>query len=313
MKKEECLSKMIPPGKKRPGKPKGGVIQIHLTRACNLSCFNCTQGSNLRGKTEFMPVDHFEQAVSSLKDYFGIVGIFGGNPALHPEFEEICLILQNYIPKERRGLWCNNLKGHGKICRQTFNPSVSNLNVHLDKDAYLEIRRDWPEARPFGLREDSRHSPVHLAMKDVLPDEEKRWELISGCDINQHWSAMICVFRNQLRGFFCEIAGAQAMLHQHDPEYPDTGIAVDADWWKNSMDKFEPQVSKHCHECAVPLRGYGSLSQAGSEGVEITSKTHANIYQPKKPDRDPVIAFTLEDLQDDALSKVTNYLQNGRI
>ena len=84
----------------------------------------------------------------------------------------------------------------------------------VDREAYDEFRRDWPEARPFGLDKDSRHSPVYLDMTELVPDEAERNRLISGCDINQHWSAMIGVFRGQLRGYFCEIAGAQAMLKQ---------------------------------------------------------------------------------------------------
>lgn len=311
MNKDECLSKMISPGMKRPGKPRGGVIQIHVTRACNLACFNCTQGSNLRGKAPFISLDHFEQACASLEHYFGIVGVFGGNPALHPQFPELCQILANYIPFERRGLWCNNLNGHGAICRKTFNPAVSNLNVHLDAEAFKEMRRDWPEARPFGLQEDSRHSPVHLAMKDVVEDEETRWDLISKCDINIHWSSMICVFRNELRAFFCEIAGAQAMLHQNEPEYPDTGIKVTPDWWKQTMQDFEGQVVKHCHECAVPLRGYGELSQS-QNGAEMTSKTHADVYLPKKKERPVHIAVSLEDMKANALQKTTDYVGNGR-
>jgi len=311
MEKSECLKRMISPGMIRKGKPRGGVIQIHITRACNLACFNCTQGSNLRGKTEFIKLDQFEQACKSLERYFGIVGIFGGNPALHPEFESICDILANYIPKQRRGLWCNNLNGHGAICRNTFNPAVSNLNVHLDVEAYTEMRRDWPESRPFGLHEDSRHSPVHLAMKDVIENESDRWEAISNCDINKHWSAMIGVFRGELRGYFCEIAGAQAMLHQHEPDYPDTGVEVSPSWWKKTMDEFSHQVSKHCHECAVPLRGYGELSQA-ENGTETTSKTHADIYKPKRKNRNVEMAVTLDDLRANSLRKTTDYMGNGR-
>jgi hypothetical protein len=311
MKKDEAIKLMVAPGSKRPSKWRGGVIQISLTRACDKSCFNCTQGSNLRGKSEFISLGHFEQAVSTLTDYFGVVGIFGGNPALHPKFEEICKILQNYIPKEQRGLWCNNPVGKTKIMRETFNPSYSNLNVHLDSEAYAEFKSGWPEAHPVGLNEDSRHAPVHLAMKDVIEDESERWNRITTCDINHLWSPMITVFREELRAYFCEIAGAQAVLNQHKPDYPDTGIPVVKDWWKKPIEDFQNQIEKHCHECAVPLRGYGELSQS-TTGTEITSKTHADIYKPKKVDRPVKIAFTLEELKADSLSRVTNYIQNGK-
>jgi hypothetical protein len=256
-----ALSKMVAPGTRRPGKYREGVIQILVTRACNLSCYACTQGSNLGGKVEFMSPEHFEQAVLSLRGYYGVYGLFGGNPAMSPHFEDYCRILIKHVPKEQRGIWSNHPKGKGKIMRQTFDPSVSNINVHLDREAYNEFRRDWPESRPFGLDKDSRHSPPFVAMKDVLKmdcpvcngdgdyiddqdsdgedrykdcirckgtgkmyDESRAWELISNCTINQHWSALIGVFRGELRAWFCEIAGAQSMLHQHEPDYPDTGL-----------------------------------------------------------------------------------------
>ena len=76
MNENEALQKLIPPGQKRPGKPRGGVIQIWVTRACDRSCFGCTQGSNLAGPPGFITTEQFEQACISLKNYFGIIGIF---------------------------------------------------------------------------------------------------------------------------------------------------------------------------------------------------------------------------------------------
>jgi hypothetical protein len=154
-------------------------------------------------------------------------------------------------------------------------------------------------------------------------DEDKAWELISGCDINQHWSAMVCVFRGQLRAFFCEVAGAQAMLHQHEPDYPDTGLdpnmrySFGADgtdhvlWWQCGMAYFQDQVRKHCHECSVPLKGYGELAQA-QKGCEQTSATHAGVYFPKRRDRPVQVVERLEQIGMGRLptGKVTRYLQN---
>lgn len=305
------LDKMVSPNMKREGKPLGGVIQIHLTRSCNLSCFGCTQGSNLAGKLSFMSLENFEKAVDSLQDYFGIVGIFGGNPCLHPKFKEICEIAIKYIPQQRLGLWSNNLNGHGAICRKTFNPAVSNLNVHLVKEAYTEMARDWPESRPFGLHTDSRHSPVYTALKDLIKDEQEQFRLISNCDINKHWSAMIAEFRGELRGYFCEIAAAQSILHQNNPDYPDTGVEVNKTWWKNNMDYFSSQVKKHCFDCGVPLRGYGELAQQKEElGIEYVTKTHEDIYKTKRNRRIELVTINSQ-IQPNSLDRMTNYLQNS--
>lgn len=257
-----------------------------------------------------IPLDLFEQAVVSLKDYFGVVGIFGGNPALHPKFPELCEILRRHIPKVRCGLWCNHPKGNGNVMRQTFNPAVSNLNVHLDQEAYDEFKRDWPESGPFGLEKDSRHSPVFVAMQDVIEDESERWDLISNCDINKYWSAMIGVFRGQLRAWFCEIAGAQSILHQWEPDYPDTGMPVTNDWWRKPMRDFAAQVRLHCHACGVPLRGHGSLAQDES-GVEQVSKTHESIYNPKRPGRNIHLVQLRTDVSEHALQNFVSYIQNA--
>ena len=316
MDEQQALNKMIAPGTRRRGKWRDGVIQIWTTRACDKSCFGCTQGSNLKGPFARITPEQFETAVMSLETYFGVVGVFGGNPAVHPQFDELCAILRKHIPQERCGLWSNKPFGHGATMRKTFNPRVSNLNVHLDREAYNEFKRDWPESLPFGLDKDSRHSPVYVAMKDVIHDEADRWNLISECDINRHWSAMVGVFRGELRGYFCEIAGSQAMLHQNEANYPDTGIPIyrgeGRQWWQRSMQDFAEQVRTHCHSCGVPLRGYGSLAQANdSEGIEQVSATHAEVYQPKRSARQVEFVSDIAQLQAQSLGKFTDYLGNA--
>lgn len=311
MTEQECLTRMIMPSQKREGVPYGGIIQIHITRMCDRACFNCTQGSNLRGPYSAMSLENFEIAVKSLVDYFGVVGIFGGNPCLHPQFHAICYILQKYIPKERCGLWSNRIFNYGSVCRETFNPLVSNLNVHMNVLAFEEIITSWPEARPFGLVDDSRHAPVYVSMIDLGIEESRRWELISRCDINQRWSAMICEIRGKLRGFFCEIAGAMSMLHQWDRDHnddnsdcpyaldktnysysdctcfswPDTGVEITEGWWKLSSDKFLPQIRQNCHHCGVPLRGYGSLAVSDKNAKQHISKTHTTLPSLKGQSR----------------------------
>jgi hypothetical protein len=260
-----------------------------------------------------MTTEQFETAVLSLKDYFGIVGVFGGNPTLHPEFRLLCEILQKHIPFARRGLWCNHPRGHGKVMQETFNPAFSNLNVHLCQEAYDEFKRDWPESRPFGLKQDSRHGPPFVALQDVIDYEEDRWDEIVTCDINRFWSAMIGVFRGELRAWFCEIAGAQSILHQHEEDYPDTGVPVSQfpDWWKLGPASFANQVRFHCHACGVPLRGRGELACA-EDGVEQVSRTHADIYRPKEKGREIQLVVCRSQLGEGILVRSTDYLGNAK-
>ena len=123
---------------------------------------------------------------------------------------------------------------------------------------------------------------------------------MSQCDINKHWSAMIGEFRGEPRGWFCEVAGGQAMLFQHQPDYPDTGVPIicedcegigvltDYDggtvqcgtcsglaWWQQPMEYFSGQVARHCTNCLVPLNGHGSLAQ--KESVTTITKEYAML------------------------------------
>ncbi len=298
---------MKAPGDRRKGIWREGVLQIWVTRACDKACVGCTQGSNLAGPYGRMTPEQFDAACRSLKGYFGVVGVFGGNPTLHPQFEELCDILAHHFPKEQRGLWTNKLHGKGTIARRTFNPAYSNLNVHLDQAAYDEFRRDWPEARPKGLDGDSRHSPPYVAMKDVIADEAERWGLIANCDVNQLWSALIGVFRGELRAWFCELAGAQAMLHQHEPDYPDLGLPVVPGWWEQPLRAFEAQVRHHCHACGIPLRGAGDLAVGGT--VEQVSETHAAVYRPKLKGREVRLVTSRTELG--RVGRATDYIENG--
>jgi hypothetical protein len=271
---------------------RGGIIQIHVTRACDLACHHCSQGSNLAGKPVMMTPGQFDQACESLATYWGVVGMFGGNPTMHPQFGELCRIMRARIPFLQRGLWSNNLRGKGADARITFNPRHSNLNTHLNGEAAAEFRRDWPESAPYikGMDKDSIHSSPWVAIKDVMPDEAERWKLIGQCDVNQHWSAMVGVFRGELRAWFCEVAGAQSMLHENNPDWdgtgepmPDTGHPVVLDWWKASMAAYEAQVRLHCPACGIPMRRPG---QQAINGVrEEFSQTHAFIARPKVRDR----------------------------
>lgn len=293
MQEAEALSKMVAPGQRRPGVWREGILQIMVTRACDQACFGCTQLSNLGGRPVVMSPQDFETAVRSLEGYFGVVGVFGGNPCVSPYFEEYCRILREHVPFEQRGLWSNHPRGKGALCRETFNPAVSNINVHLSEEAYQEFVRDWPESIPFlnGLQQDSRHGSPWVSLSEVYASgtqrpytDEEKWALIADCDINQLWSALIGVVPGKgLRAFFCEIAYAMCVLHATDPDWPDVGLEVTPGWWRKPMEEFTAQVRQCCFQCGVPLRREGQWAIGGQ--YEEVSPIHAPYYQPKVPGR----------------------------
>jgi hypothetical protein len=78
------------------------------------------------------------------------------------------------------------------------------------------------------------------------------------------------------------------------------------------MDTFFYQVRKHCHDCGVPLRGYGQLACGGESQAEQTSAAHAAVFRPKRAGRGVQIVTTVEQLRAGALARTTDYMGNAR-
>lgn len=78
------------------------------------------------------------------------------------------------------------------------------------------------------------------------------------------------------------------------------------------MWRFQDQVRKHCHECGVPLRGYGELAQTQSTfAKEQFSQTHADVCKPKRTGRLTEEVTELQQLGIGKLAKMTDYLGNA--
>lgn len=321
MTEQDALSRMVPPWKKRPSAPwLGGTIQVDVTNACCEACPGCTRGSQYTGKPRMMSLEQFECAMQSLEGYWGVVGVMGGNPSLHPQFPELCEILCRYFPMEQRAVFSNHPHGHGKLMSRVFNPLYSNCNVHGSQEAYDEFARDWPDIvqagrqcgidRLFGLHKDSRHAPVFVALTDVLVEadavatpqgmvagtatdnplsvaerrhltEGERWTLKSGCEINLHWSAGLAdVPGRGLRAFFCEVQYSLIANLKEPESFPDIGIAPFPGWWRLPMTAFAEQARLGCDLCGVPWRGHGALSQ--SDGPDQVSETYAHLKNKRR-------------------------------
>lgn len=215
------------------------TIQIEITNHCNLSCAACTRHAGHQRDKYFMTKEMFIDCLLSLTGFEGIVGIMGGEPTLHPDFQELMEIYQMMIPKERRGLWTNmaNWKRHEKVILETF---------LQDRDHMLKNDHK---------AEGSLHHPLLVAIKDVVPDEVEMWRLIHDCPYQNRWSASI----NHKGAFFCEVAAAQDVLFAGPG-----GWEIRPDWWKkrNGME-FREQIDRYCPNCggAVPIAGIDPHSE----------------------------------------------------
>jgi hypothetical protein len=211
------------------------VVQIEVTNSCSLQCSQCTRFVGHHKKPFFMDLATVEKAIKSLQGYPGHIGIMGGEPTMHPQFKEICQLMQKYVMDRRqRSLWTNGLKwqAYKEIIEQTFDPDRIIYNDHKDKEVGY-------------------HQPLLIAAEEILDDRELMWRLIGNCWVQWRWGAAI----TPKGGFFCEVAAAQDYLFNGPGGYP-----LEKGWWDKNPNEFVDQVKRYCPRCsgAIPMERVSS-------------------------------------------------------
>jgi hypothetical protein len=168
-----------------------------------------------------MSLETFKEALDSLLDFRGVVGMIGGLPLLNPNIKEMISYITAKRPKQGIGFWLNDY----------LNPEYEKMV----KDGFGYINYN-PHKPP------SLHSPVWISSKTMIPDETKRKELHSNCWIPNTWSASITpkgVYR-------CEVAAAMDMLLNAN-----LGLPITKDWWLLPNEAFQKQFDYFCDKCGL--------------------------------------------------------------
>jgi len=253
------------------------IICIDVTNKCDLACSNCTRLLENQDAFWEMTPDNFRKALQSLKGYFGVIAMIGGNPCMHRDFEELCRIFQEEVPnKLQRGLWTNNYFKHRTIIEETF--GTFNLNSHGEARAeanLLDLHKtvSGNGALSWFYGGHSEHAPLLTAVKNLFPEKEM-WERISNCDINKEWSASIVQNKGELRVYFCEVAASFDLARNEDHGQP-----VTDGWWKSVARDFEDQIKRFCPGCGVPAKQKGSKDK---DEIDTYTASNADIALKKK-------------------------------
>lgn len=204
---------------------KSWLIQIEITNACNVICANCTRFVGHHRKVYFMDLSTIEKAIDSLEGYKGGIGIMGGEPTMHPEFIEICKLLQKKVSSHRCGLWTSGHRwGEYKdVIHKTFGHGVY-YNDHSDKD--------------------QTHQPILVSIDEVVDNKDLMWKLIDNCWVQEKWSPSI----NPKGGFFCEVAAAMDILFNGPG-----GYLIEKNWWNKTPGQYQDQVRRYCPQCSGAL------------------------------------------------------------
>lgn len=231
------------------------VIQIEITNACTHRCSNCTRFCGHHVKPFLMDWDTFRQAVDSLADFTGIVGIMGGEPLLHPEFERFTLYL-----RERLGASATLAAARRPVADfLAYTRAKHNANRVLNRckgpglwtsmpPQYYDHYELIQDTFVFQSLNDHHHPSYHQALlvtrKEMGIDDDAWVGLRDRCWIQNCWSASI----TPKGAFFCEVAASLDKLFDGPGGWPLT-----SDWWRRQPAEFVDQLH-WCEMCGAALR-----------------------------------------------------------
>lgn len=230
------------------------IIQIDITNACPHSCSNCTRFCGHHKKPFFMDFETFKQAVDSLKDFQGLVGIIGGEPTVHPQFEKFA----NYLRESRMGAT------RFSILREPVSDMLDYIRRNLLgvdsklglwsslNEGYYKHFETINDTFPTQILNDHdnacRHQALLMPRKELGISDEEWIKKRDACWIQNRWSATI----TPKGAFFCEVAGSLDMLFDGPG-----GWKVEPGWWKREVKDFGDQLPwcELCSGCLdVPQR-----------------------------------------------------------
>jgi hypothetical protein len=250
------------------------AIQIEITNHCSASpgcvCGKCSNCSRFvphvaPGRRFFMDQETFRRAVDSMAGYPGLLGVMGGNPPDHPEFETLARYYDaHWHPQhashaarrpirdfgehhaahlahahgKRRGLWSSLGSGyyqHYETIQEVWGDGYQCLNDHHNG---------------------ARHNPLLVRRADLGIPDAVFFPLRDRCRYQRLWSSSI----NPRGAWFCEIAAALAMLFGGHRDFPSPeGWPIEPEWWRRTPAEFGGQTA-WCEYCGGALELPGRLA-----------------------------------------------------
>ena len=254
------------------------IIQIDITNACPHSCSNCTRFCGHHVKPFMMEYTTFTRAVDSLADFPGMIGVMGGEPTLHPDFERMVDYYASVIGSRDRS-------------RRAQEPLIDFSQYRTEELSSVECKRGlWTslgagyyrnyeqiqEVFDYQCINDHANPGLHQALLITrrelgIPDEE--WfALRDACWVQNLWSSCI----TPKGAFFCEVAGALDRLFDGPGGWP-----VEPEWWRRKPEDFGDQL-QWCEWCGAALQS--PRRQANDEIDDVSPvllKKLQEVHSPK--------------------------------
>ena len=259
------------------------IILVDVTNACMRRCTGCMRMCNHRTVSWFADMDWLRDMLNALMEFRGVVGLFGGEPLLHPCFGEIAALVRELFGEQQRSPGEVDVNEVGRIRSgiglwTTAEPSL--WAVHAE-----DVRRSFSFVRINDHLGPVRHYPVLVCPGDLGYTRDEL-DALPPC-----WVSRCCASSVTPWGaYFCEVAGAlDGFLKLGLGESPCAG------WWRTAAD--DQRVL--CEFCGarLPLRWtddhsvnivseswYRWLSAAGSKEKMsvVTQKPTASMLRQRQ-------------------------------
>jgi hypothetical protein len=225
------------------------VIPIDITNACMFSCSNCTRFCGHQQKPTYMTFETFKQVVDSMVGFPGIVGIIGGEPTLHPEFERFIEYYASKIPETGpRSFFRLPVKSFTEYSKVLKYQRGRHRGLFTSLGAkYYEHFELIQDVFPYQSINDHQNVCLHQALmitrKELGIPDQKWHELRDACWIQNVWSAGV----THKGAFFCEIAAHLDLLFDGPGGWP-----IEPGWWKRKPEDFGDQLG-WCEYCSAAL------------------------------------------------------------
>jgi len=271
------------------------IIQIDITNECVHRCSNCTRFCGHHKKPFYMDFETFKKAVDSLEGYTGIVGIIGGEPTIHPEFEKFA----KYIAQKR-------LNKPVALAREPIKEILPYIQEHafLPLDAgckvglwsslhkgyykHFETINDSFDYQALNDHDNTcMHQALLMSRKDCGLSDEEWIPQRDACWIQNTWSASI----TPKGAFFCEVAAALDMLFDGPGGWP-----IEKGWWKREPKDFADQLH-WCELCSCGFDVPKRLSNDGRDDVTPTIYEKLKEIGSPKVQKGKVVIHTREEYQ----------------
>ncbi len=241
------------------------TIQVELTNACIHSCSNCTRFCGHHKKPFYMEWETFKNAVDSLENWPRLIGIMGGEPTLHPQFERFVNYAYEKHPAQYEiGGGTHPTASLSKYIIDSNAIKTGPLNKFRGLGLWSAVNEKY--YKHFELIQDkfvfqcindhtavSQHQPWLMTRKEFgIPDNE--WE---GIRNNCWWHRTLNSPSITPKGaFFCEVAAAMDILFDGPG-----GWKVEKDWWKRDFNDYHDQL----HWCELCCGAFINFDRNANE------------------------------------------------